>query len=117
MGQHAVCHSLDFQDPHHLPHDSANQALAFFDATSHDEAYGPARLALTAAERCPRCTRVLSQLHARIGSTLFQDDDPRRLARAFDAADREGCTLRLLAACIVLFGRPRVPVQAVRAVH
>jgi len=29
------------------------------------------------------------------------------LIHAFDWSDRDACTLRLLAACIVLYGRPR----------
>jgi hypothetical protein len=43
-----------------------------------------------------------------IGSTLFIDDDPEQLILAFDPAERDPDTLRTLAACIVLTGRPRL---------
>jgi hypothetical protein len=52
---------------------------------------------------------VIEQRFDRLGSTLFRDDDPYELARCFDGAD--ACTVRLLAACIVLFGRDRESVH------
>jgi len=70
------------------------------------------RLALAAyqdALHCERCRRVLAERFDRLGSTLFSDDDPRELAACFDAPD--ACTVRLLAACIVLFGRSRESVH------
>ncbi len=39
---------------------------------------------------------------------LFIDDDPEQLILAFDPAERDADTLRTLAACIVLTGRPRL---------
>jgi hypothetical protein len=86
----------------------AQRALRFFDGAPFDEAKLHARRLVAAAERCARCTRVLHQLRDRLGSTLFFDDDPRQLIQAFDPEDRDGCTLRMLAACIVLYGRERV---------
>jgi hypothetical protein len=99
----------------HLPADdqpvtarSSEPALAYFEAASFDEAMASARALYRNAKRCRRCANLLGHRFERLGSHLFRDDDPRMLARAFDAADRDGCTVRLLAACIVLFGRERV---------
>ena len=61
------------------------------------------------AQHCEHCRRILAERFDRLGSTLFSDDDPRDLAACFDGAD--ACTIRLLAACIVLFGRPRESVH------
>lgn len=61
------------------------------------------------AQQCEHCRCVLAERFDRLGSTLFSDDDPRDLAACFDGAD--ACTVRLLAACIVLFGRPRESVH------
>jgi len=50
------------------------------------------------------------KMHMPLSATLRRAyRDPRELACCFDAAD--ACTLRLLAACIVLFGRPRETVH------
>ena len=84
------------------------KALCFFDAISVDEAQPAAKEVIAGVSRCPRCSRVLAQRFDRLGSNLFYDDDPRELSKAFDSADRDGCTLRLLAACIILFGRERM---------
>jgi hypothetical protein len=77
------------------------------------ERWGEARLravaALAAAFRCPCCSRLLSHLRERIGSTLFVDDDPESLAQAFMADERDHDSARVLAACIVLAGRERKP--------
>jgi hypothetical protein len=91
-------------------------ALRCFGAASFAEAAGPARRFLAGVPRCVRCSRVLTMLHERVGSILFYDDNPHLLSAAFDADDRDPCTLRLLAACIVVFGRPRqAPAIAVDA--
>jgi hypothetical protein len=82
-------------------------ALAYFDAGTFEEALPNARALYTNAERCARCRNLLAHRFDRLGSTLFHDEDPRVLARAFDAEDRDGCTVRLLAACVILFGRDR----------
>ncbi len=84
--------------------------MKYFDTTSIHEAAAAARRFLASVTRCSRCLHVISLLHERLGSTLFRDDDPKILAGAFDARDRHECTLRLLAACIILFGRCRVGV-------
>ncbi|GMU61011.1 MAG: hypothetical protein AMXMBFR34_27740 [Myxococcaceae bacterium] len=63
---------------------------------------------LSDAMRCPRCQSLLGHLFDRLGSTLFLDDDPVALECAFDPADRDEFAPRVLAACIVLSGRPRV---------
>jgi hypothetical protein len=82
-------------------------ALAYFAGASFVEARPLARTIYQNASACPRCRRLLEHRFERLGSTLFRDEDPRALARAFDAADRDACTVRLLAACVVLFGRDR----------
>jgi hypothetical protein len=82
--------------------------LSHFDAVTFDEAKPFARAVYARARACARCSSLLAHRFDRLGSTLFRDEDPRVLARAFDAADRDACTVRLLAACIVLFGRSRV---------
>jgi hypothetical protein len=82
-------------------------ALRFFGAFSLRDARDAAANVLAAAGHCPRCTRVLAQRFDKLGSTLFYDDDPRALIRVFAAEDRDACTLRLLAACIVVHGRAR----------
>ncbi len=91
--------------PH--PSQETAPALGFLEADSFREAADETRMVLSTAPLCPSCRRVLRQMHERLGSTLFYDDDPGVLIRAFDVADRSECTLRLLAACIVEFGRPR----------
>ncbi len=99
---------IHFLDEHEAtaPRSTA-PALRYFDAATIDEATPAARALYTSVEHCPRCHSLLAHRIERLGSTLFHDDDPRLLARAFDAADRDACTVRLLAACIVLFGRER----------
>jgi hypothetical protein len=87
--------------PAHLP------ALRYFDASTIEEAIPAARALHAASAECPRCRNLLAHRFDRIGSTLFHDDDPRELVRAFAWTDRDGCSVRLLAACIVLFGRER----------
>lgn len=101
--------------PHvsHLHH-SPQSAPELFDCATIAEARPLAEAFLTrVSTTCSRCARVLSQLADRVGSTLFYDDDPRALAQLFDLADRDACTLRLLAACIVCHGRARVSLSAV----
>ncbi len=67
-----------------------------------------ARRQLRRARRCARCRQLLARMFDQIGSTLFIDDDPEQLILAFDPAERDADTLRTLAACIVLTGRPRL---------
>lgn len=82
-------------------------ALRYLEGATFDEAKFSARAVYLAARQCVRCRRVLAQRFDRLGSTLFRDDDPHELACCFDPADGDACTVRLLAACIVLFGRNR----------
>ncbi|MCP3166110.1 hypothetical protein [Myxococcus qinghaiensis] len=72
------------------------------------EARARAEHALSGARRCSCCRGVLEHVYDRLGSTLFLDDDPEQLARAFDDDERDAFTARVLAACIVLSGRERV---------
>jgi hypothetical protein len=90
---------------------STAPALKYFESATFEDAAAPARALYASADHCPRCRNLLAHRFERLGSALFRDEDPRSLARAFDSADRDGCTVRLLAACIVLFGRERVPLH------
>lgn len=76
------------------------------------EARTRAEHALKDARRCSCCKGVLEHVYDRLGSTLFLDDDPEQLARAFDDDERDAFTARVLAACIVLSGRERVAAMA-----
>jgi len=101
-----------------MPHpQSANEpstsALDYFHASSFCGAVRSARAVLRDATSCPRCSRALAHLYDRLGSTLFRDDDPHALIRAFHPEERNSCTLQVIAACIVLHGRDRV----VPAIH
>jgi hypothetical protein len=90
------------------PADEAQpKAVRFFSASSMDEAQGAARAFLAGARYCPRCSRAHGRLPNRLGPTLFLDDDPLALIWAFDPEDRSACAAHVIAACIVLFGRPR----------
>lgn len=60
------------------------------------------------ARRCACCKSLLEHMFDRIGSTLFLDDDPESLVKAFSSAERDSFSARVLAACIVLSGRERV---------
>ncbi|MDB4971278.1 MAG: hypothetical protein JWN44_6967 [Myxococcales bacterium] len=85
-----------------------NKALRYFAAHTMDDALGQAAHELAAARRCACCSSALAHLRDRLGSTLFLDDDPALLAAAFPLHERDRFTPRLLAACILLYGRPRV---------
>jgi hypothetical protein len=102
-------HRLNEEQPA-APYSNA-PALRYFESASFEEATAPARALYASAEHCPRCRSLIAHRFERLGSSLFRDEDPRSLARAFSAADRDGCTVRLLAACIVLFGREREPLH------
>jgi hypothetical protein len=102
----ASADSTEEYDP--SPTTNVAKALRYFHAKTFREAAVAARAHLRNAENCPRCSHALANLHDRLGSTLFRDDDPRALIAAFDPEERNSCTLQILAACIVLNGRDRV---------
>jgi len=85
--------------------------LRYFEAATFDEAMPLARAVYAGARHCVCCRRVLARQYDCLGSTLFRDDDPYELARSFDVADGDVCTVRMLAACIVLFARDRESVH------
>lgn len=62
---------------------------------------------LAKARRCPRCRALLAHVFECVGSTLFLDDDPHALIGSFQPAERDQFSERVLAALIVLQGRPR----------
>jgi hypothetical protein len=87
----------------------ATKAVCLLGAQGLGEARLHAAAELVKAGRCPCCRSLLGHLHERLGSTLFLDDDPEVLAQAFAEEERDGFSARVLAACIVLVGRERVP--------
>ena len=87
------------------------KALNVLNADSLPDARKRAHRVLTKAQRCPCCSTLLGHVYDRLGSTLFIDDDPRALVSAFDATDRDPFSQQVLAALIVLRGRPRTRPQ------
>lgn len=59
------------------------------------------------AKRCQRCRNLLDHVFECLGSTLFIDDDPHELLSAFKPTERDQFSEQVLAALIVLNGRPR----------
>jgi hypothetical protein len=99
----------DAEPPEALSRDQeAQDALHALGASTLREAQLRADGELQRARACACCSRLLAHLHERVGSTLYLDDDPGDLARAFDPHDCDAFARRVLAACIVLFGRERV---------
>lgn len=90
--------------------DTAPKALELLGVRGLAEARDRAEQVLRSARRCACCTSLLEHVFARIGSTLFLDDDPMALARAFE--ERDPFSARVLAAYIVLFGRERITATA-----
>jgi hypothetical protein len=90
------------------------KALRVLHSKSLKEGRRRASRVLADAASCPCCRNLLVHIFDRVGSTLFFDDDPQVLADAFEPSERDGFASRVLAACIVLSGRPRIiPVLAV----
>jgi len=92
-------------------HPEVAPVLRYFEAATFDEAMPLARAVYAGARHCVCCRRVLARQYDCLGSTLFRDDDPYELASSFDVADGDVCTVRMLAACIVLFARDRESVH------
>ena len=93
-----------------LTADEEPPARRWFGGHTLEDAVRQARIELASARACPCCATLLAHVHERIGSTLFLDDDPVQLAAAFDATERDVFTPRVLAACVLLYGRARVGV-------
>lgn len=87
---------------------ASKKLLHLLGAYDADDAYRLAEHELAGARHCPCCKTLLAHLTDRLGSVLFADDDPDRLAALFSPEERDEFTPRLLAACILLYGRPRV---------
>lgn len=103
-----------FSSPRRDPrsHAIAIKALRYFAGHSLTEAHQQAELELASARCCACCSSLLAHLRERLGSIIFLDDDPEELARAFSADERDEYTPRLLAACVLLYGRPRQSLYA-----
>lgn len=84
------------------------KALKVLGSRTLGDARRRATKVLSDALRCPRCQKLLGHVFDNLGSTLFLDDDPAALECAFDPGERDPFASRVLAACIVLSGRPRV---------
>ena len=67
---------------------------------------------LKKAQRCPCCRTLLDHVFDCLGSTLFLDDDPHALVGAFKPSECDKFAEKVLAALIVLKGRPRLVPQA-----
>jgi hypothetical protein len=84
------------------------KALEVLGVSGLGQARRRATQVLSDALRCPCCQGLLAHLFDRVGSTLFLDDDPFALACAFEPSERDDASVRVLAACVVLSGRPRI---------
>jgi hypothetical protein len=87
--------------------EEACPARRYFQGHTHEAALREAEGVLAEARPCRCCRSAVAHLFDRIGSTLFLDDDPVELAGRFDPDERDAFTPRVLAACILLRGRPR----------
>jgi len=94
-------------DPSVIPPHPRSKALATLASRSPDEARLDAERELARAQPCGCCLTLRIHLTKYIGSTLFTDDDPAALQRAIPRHEHRRWTQRLLAACVVLWGRPR----------
>jgi hypothetical protein len=91
-----------------LPSRPPLKALATLGASSPSQARADAERELARARPCRCCLTPRIHLTKYVGSTLFLDDDPAELQRAIPRAEHSSWTQRLVAACIILYGRPRL---------
>ncbi len=96
----ARCHAA-------VPRDDESSAHRVLDAHSAAEALSAATRVLDMAPRCGCCISHRVHLARYVGSTFFVDDEPQKLARALPPRERTPWTERVIAACIVLYGRAR----------
>jgi hypothetical protein len=92
---------------HHVP-SNLLPALATLGTVSLTHARAEGKRILGRRAHCGCCVSAYVHLSRYVGSTLFFDDKPEQLHRALPPADRDAFSPRLIAACIVLHGRPRV---------
>lgn len=93
--------------PAEEPPPGCGKALQALSAASFGEARRRAAQVLANARRCARCSSLLHHVFDCLGSTLFIDDDPHALVSAFQPTDRDPFAEQVLAALIVVKGRPR----------
>jgi hypothetical protein len=93
------------------PPPRALKALDALSVASLPEARRRADQILTNAKRCPCCRTLLGHVFDCLGSTLFIDDDPHTLLSAFKPTECDQFSEKVLAALIVLNGRPRTRPQ------
>jgi hypothetical protein len=89
-------------------HASATDAFSVLGVDDATDARTEAERELSRAARCRCCVSARVHLGKYVGSTLFLDDNPQLLHSSLPPADRARFTMRTVAACIVLYGRPRV---------
>jgi hypothetical protein len=87
---------------------SPSKACAALGADDAAEARLEAERELARGPRCRCCLTPRVHLSRFVGSTLFADDDPATLLQAIPRDAREQFDTRLIAACIVVYGRARV---------
>lgn len=87
------------------------KALDALSVASVREARRRADQILAKAKRCPSCRSLLDHVFDCLGSTLFIDDDPHALMNAFKPTECDQFSEKVLAALIVLNGRPRTRPQ------
>jgi hypothetical protein len=87
------------------------KALIVLGADTFSEAVASARREIDRGPFCRCCVSAHVHLTRFVGSTLFLDDDPRQLQLAIPPEERLKWTPRVLAACIVLYGRARVELR------
>jgi hypothetical protein len=89
------------------PPPQCQKALEALSASSLREARRRADRVLQNAKGCERCNSLLHHAFDCLGSTLFMDDDPHALKDAFPPTEWDRFSEQVLAALIVLNGRPR----------
>jgi hypothetical protein len=94
----------------HRPPLLTPSTLAALGAATLTDARRTAKRELRLASPCGCCTSARAHLARYVGSTLFLDDRPDQLHQALPSEEREHFPLRLIAACIVLYGRARIAV-------
>jgi hypothetical protein len=89
-------------------HSTGADAFSVLGVNDAIDARAEAEHELSRATRCRCCVSHRVHLGKYVGSTVFLDDNPQLLHSSLPPADRARFTVRTVAACIVLYGRPRV---------
>jgi hypothetical protein len=98
---------LRFGQPTDEPPPGHLKALEALHVATLSEARHRADQVLAKAKRCQCCRTLLAHVFDCLGSTLFLDDDPHALLSSFKPDECDQFGEQVLAAVIVLNGRPR----------